>query len=235
MRHKFLLTCLLASLTIPSFSQELKSLKECLDAYKMYRYHITMGMWKAELGQGGVETLTPYRASREDIQSILEEALPLSTEYESQIKDYYSSVIYAELLNDSSDKKLDFFVRGQNDIGIYLGAYWYEGVFNTLRVDENERCVKVVKEVLMPLVYKAYSAFKTTPLKSVLLMGACASKSFAEDSETPKSDIVACLVDFADIGKVIDDYELTEDELFSKMSFYVAGRDTDLKKVALFK
>lgn len=225
---------LLASLAIPSFSQELKSLKDCLDAYKMYRYHITLGMWESKLGQGGVKTLTPYRASKEDIQSILKEGLPLSTEYETQLTDYYSSVINAELLYDLTDKKLDFFVRNQNEVGIYLGAYWYDSIFNTLRVDEKERCVKVVKELLMPLVYKAYSAFKSTPLKSVLLMGACVSKSFAEDSETPQSEIVACLVDFADIGKVIDDYELTEEELFSKMSFYVAGRDTDLKKVTLF-
>ena len=234
---KILITCSLVFVTMLSFSQEvqLKTLKSCLDTYKIDKFQINMALWANDLGQEGVKTIKLWDASSDVIQSLIDGGFPssLSQHYGAELKQFYSSA-FKDLL-DYNSKEPAFYVRDEKDTCIFLGAYWYDKVFNTLRLDEKEMSVKVINELIMPLVYKAYSSFKNTPLKSVLIMGVYSSKSFADDGEHPEASFIACQVDFADVRKVVDDYELSEEELLSKMSVLMAGKDTDLRKVSLFK
>ena len=190
-------------------AQSTKSLKDCIDYYKKYQATADIRLFGYPIGVVDIETLPLFRTPEEEIEAVLNSESSFYKEYRDDILSCYS-LLHANFFVDKYVDVPAFFPKNESDIGIFLGAFWYDSVFNTLRTDEKERSIKVVRELLMPIVYETYKNLKNTPIRSVLVMGVYPAMSFMEKNRAPKAEIVACLCDMEDVAKVLDDYEQTE-------------------------
>ena len=196
----------------------------------IYSLEANLAYRSARLGIGGFNTLNSHNESDYE-EIVLSKSSRLITEYRHSIALAYANT-FSDLIVSRSSDMLDVFTR-DSDTCIFLGAFLYDKILNTLRVDEQERSRTLVREFLLPIAYRMYPHIKETPFTEIMLIGICGSRDFSKD-DAPEATTVTCLIKVSDISKVIDEFEDTEEDLLKNIDVFIHGDGATVRKSALW-